>query len=403
MKMNKCALLNPKLRFKGFSGEWNSNKSKYVSEIFGAGVDKLIIPNERLIKLVNFMDVFKNTSINNTIQLSESSCTENEYIKYNVKYGDILLTPSSEDKIDIGISSMIDIENTNNIVYSYHLNLIRFKSDLIFPKYIAYYLRTYPIKKYFYKVSQGATRYTLSKKDFELIPINYSSILEQTKIAKLFTLIDKQIDLLVHKLQLLEVKKKYLWKWLYNKYFQTKKSKLLDILKIYDGYPFKTNLYNEDGKYKIITIKNISNNGMIGMNKCNKINDINSLNENLFIKSGDVICAITGAAGFKVCLSNDVGLLNQRLLKITSNTYSNNIILFILENNIELITSLSTGSQMNISKKDIENILIPNIEKGSLNINNIFFEEYNLLLLKLKNKINLIKSRKLYFLNKMFI
>ena len=140
--------------------------------------------------------------------LSDVTFSEKELKQYKIEKGDILLTPSSEDKINIGLSCLIDFNNTNNTVYSYHLNLFRpnMKIDNLF---ISYQLRTNRIKRYFYCVSQGVSRFTLSLENFKSTKIFLCKINEQMKISKFLSTLNKHIELWERKLQLYLLKKKH--------------------------------------------------------------------------------------------------------------------------------------------------------------------------------------------------
>lgn len=96
------------------------------------------------------------------------------------------------------------IKNTDCIVYSYHLNLIRLNNIIVFPPYISLQLKTTRIKKYFYNVSQGVTRYTLSKKDFMNIDIFFPDLNEQEKITYFlskFSILENHIKKIIVKLE----------------------------------------------------------------------------------------------------------------------------------------------------------------------------------------------------------
>ncbi|WP_412032103.1 restriction endonuclease subunit S [Malacoplasma muris] len=201
----------PLLRFKGFEkNEIIFDRLINWSNIFGAGIDKVFNDNENEGKMVNFTDVFHNVKLDEDYIFKSCTFTQEEYKKYKVEKGDILLTPSSEDKINIGLSSLININDTQYLLYSYHLNLLRV-NDRLHPLYISYQLRTERVKKYFYNVSQGVSRYTLSKSDFENLYIFIPSLPEQQKIAFFLSLIDKLINYFSENILLTkELKKTYL-------------------------------------------------------------------------------------------------------------------------------------------------------------------------------------------------
>ena len=206
----------PSLRFKEFSDEWEEKKLGEIGDLKTSSVDKLIRENENIVNLVNYMDVYKHKSINssNVNKLMRVSAKENQILGNSLKRGDILFTPSSETPDDIGHSIVI-FEDLPNTLYSYHL--IRFrpveKMDIGYEHYFCNHLK---VLKQLSKFATGATRYTISIKDFEKVKINIPSIQEQNKIAAFLSLVDKRIELQEEKINKLELYKKGLMQKIFN-------------------------------------------------------------------------------------------------------------------------------------------------------------------------------------------
>ena len=62
---------------------WKQQKLGIVADVKLSNVDKLTIENERVVRLCNYTDVYKNSFINNEKSKSFmlASCNENEYEK----------------------------------------------------------------------------------------------------------------------------------------------------------------------------------------------------------------------------------------------------------------------------------------------------------------------------------
>ena len=201
------------LRFKDDSGnhypEWNKNKISEVGFLKTSSIDKLIHQNEEVLNLVNYMDVYKQKEVSNkTVKnMPLTSANKNQISQNNLKKGDVLFTPSSETKRDIGHTLSIK-EDIENAVYSYHL--MRFRPNIEFdPNFLNYVFKT---KKSYFQLSQfaqGLTRYTLSIKNLNKLEFNYpNSIKEQEKIGNYFSNLDKIINNKSRQLDLLELYKK---------------------------------------------------------------------------------------------------------------------------------------------------------------------------------------------------
>ncbi|MDX4050781.1 restriction endonuclease subunit S [Aliarcobacter skirrowii] len=201
-------LLSGEVRFSGFSDEWEEVRLGEIGEFKTSSIDKIINENERLVNLINYMDVYRNKHIDKNFRCSKTSLKEEQYEKVNLKKGDILFTPSSETPDDIGHSAVI-IEDLPNTVYSYHL--VRFRPQKsIDLKFSGYVFNNIDILKEFAKRANGSTRFTLSIKDFNETKAKLPSLPEQQKIAEVLSLADDEINLLKNELEELKLQKKAL-------------------------------------------------------------------------------------------------------------------------------------------------------------------------------------------------
>ena len=200
-----------------------------------------------------------------------------------------------------------------------------------------------------------------------------------------------------NKLQLIEQIKKFI----FSLDLEYDNKKINDCFNLYDGFPFKPSDYDFSGK-QILTIKNILIN-KIDTTIINKT--LKNIDKKYEINKNDIICALTGASGFKFSLSNDVYYFNQRTLKITS---KNNdleeifLLLLLFNKQKDFISNLATGSQKNISKKEIENIFLLKKTKRNILISkllNKLIKYEKLVLLKKEFKL----KQKKYFLENLFI
>jgi len=111
-----------------------------------------------------------------------------------VKYGDILFTISSETRNEVGVSSvlLVDIENVylNSFCFGFRPNSLE---DLL-PQFARYLFRSEGFRKKVVRLGQGTTRYNLSKNEIMKVTINLPEPLEQSKIAKFLSSIDKKIE-----------------------------------------------------------------------------------------------------------------------------------------------------------------------------------------------------------------
>ena len=181
--------------------EWKKVKIGNIGEFAGNGVDKKVKEKEQKIRLLNYMDIMRYNFIYSNVSNYFSTASNEKINTCSVKKGDIFLTPSSETRLDIGVSS-VAMEDIDDLVYSYHI--VRFRPviemDLLFRAYI------FKNQKFLDQASTmcegSGKRYVCSNKkfaSFELeIPID---IREQRDIANKLYMMEKELNILKNKLQ----------------------------------------------------------------------------------------------------------------------------------------------------------------------------------------------------------
>ncbi len=151
--------------------------------------------------------------------------------------------------------------------------------------------------------------------------------------------------------------------------------KLNRFLDIDTGYSFQSSSYLEDGKYKIITIKNVKQ-GMLNTDKVDYINDIpERIKTTSILNLGDILISLTGDVA-RVCFVNEENtLLNQRVGHIFSidDEISDSLIYFLMKSDhiYNKAVDIATGSnQKNLSGIDLLNLKIPFSRKIINNFSN---------------------------------
>lgn len=149
------------------------------------GVDKKTIKGQTLVKLLNYVDVYKNMYIDNSIPSMIVSATEKKIQNCTCEKGDIFITPTSETRDDIGHASVV-LETLMNTVYSYHIMRFRLMEvNMTTSFFIRYLFETDIVQKQIYKLAKGLTRFGLSKYDFAKIEIPLPPIEIQEEIVNI--------------------------------------------------------------------------------------------------------------------------------------------------------------------------------------------------------------------------
>ena len=187
--------LIPEFRFDGFDGNWDVLTLGEIGDIQSSGVDKVIYNNQKIVRLLNYMDVYnkKSPTINNIETFMKTSASDKEMLTKDIMKGDILFTPTSETAEDIG-HSMVIKDDIKGMVYSYHIFRFRPNRGVLDINFSNYFCNIEPVRKQLKINAQGAQRYTLKLNDFRDLNIIIPSLPEQEKIGQFFKNLDSQIE-----------------------------------------------------------------------------------------------------------------------------------------------------------------------------------------------------------------
>lgn len=118
--------------------------------------------------------------------------------------GDLFFNGSSETPEEVGMCSVL-LEDIPNLYLNSFCFGFRIKSDLkINGLYLSYYFRSEEGRKLFFSMAQGATRYNLSKSNFNKLKVLIPAIQEQNMIAE--RLFDLDSDIKINEVKLEKAK-----------------------------------------------------------------------------------------------------------------------------------------------------------------------------------------------------
>lgn len=172
-------------------------KLRDIATVELSGVDKKSIDGENSVLLCNFVDVYYNWAITHDMQSSfmKATAKKAEINRFKLKKGQVALTKDSETRDDIGISTYI-ADNFDNVILGYHNALVTPNKGVLDGKYLNALLHTDYAKKYFaYNASGSGQRYALSVDALNSFPVYLPTIEEQVRIGRIFSAIDKKINL----------------------------------------------------------------------------------------------------------------------------------------------------------------------------------------------------------------
>ena len=242
------------------------------------------------------------------------------------------------------------------------------------------------------------------------VPIEIPDIEIQRKIIDILSAYDNLIENNKKQIKLLEEAAQRLYKeWFVDLRFPGyEKTKIVDgvpegwrrdsvnsVVSPLSGYAFKSNDFADNGKYKIITIKNVQDGSFDGEN-VNRIAEIPlKMPNHCILSDGDILLSLTGNVG-RVCLvSGKNYLLNQRVAKLHSKYSSYAYCLFRSKDMFDIMNNLANGAaQQNLSpvRTGEVKILIPS-EKHIRRFENIVSPMISKILLLNKSNNSLKQAR----------
>ena len=391
------------MRFPEFTDEWKKEQLGDIADFSkGAGISKeqLSEKGEPCILYGELYTKYKSEVIYDIISKTDIDSTKSVRSQAN----DVIIPSSGETAEDIATARCV---LKNNILLGGDLNIIRLhKHSGSFMSYQLNGKRKYDIAK----VAQGVSVVHLYAEHLKGVNTYNPCMEEQEKIARLLSLLDERI---ATQNKIIEDLKKL--KSAISKHLFTRKDLLetticlSEIATLRNGYAFQSSKYNALGKWKILTITNVSGERHVNDEDCNCIINLpDDIQDHQILKERDILISLTGNVGrVSLCKDGDY-LLNQRvgLLQLAKNVNQEFLYQILSSQKFEnsMIACGQGAAQMNIGKGDVESYVLP----YSSNVNNILLvakilHSYDEYIINEQRKLTLLTMQKQYFLAQMFI
>ena len=396
----------PNLRFPEFQGEW---EELGLSELldFKNGLNPKPDKFGKGIKFISVMDILNNAVITYDCIKASVDVTEKELSDFSVEKGDILFQRSSETLEDVGRANVYMDDKT--AVFGGFVIRGKKKGEYD-PQYFNYLLRSPFARKRIIPMGAGAQHFNIGQEGLSKVKLHFANIEEQKKIGKMLSLLDERIATQNKIIEDLKKLKSAISKHLFSRKDLLETTiRLADIATLKNGYAFQSSKYDTKGKWKILTIANVSGERYINDDDCNCIINLpNDIQDHQVLKEGDILISLTGNVGrVSLCKAGNI-LLNQRvgLLCITKNVNQEFLYQVLSSRRFEnsMVACGQGAAQMNIGKGDVENFVLP----YSSNANNIhlvarILHSYDECIINELRELTLLTMQKQYFLAQMFI
>lgn len=408
----------PKIRFKGFTDDWEQRELGNVGQTYtglsGKTKDDFGHGHAQFVTYMNvFSNPISNPKMNEPIEVDSK---QNE-----VEVGDVFFTTSSETPKEVGMTSVL-IEKQgkmylNSFCFGYRLYE---KYDSY---YLAYMLRSNSFREKIIMLAQGISRYNISKNKVMEIDVFIPSYKEQMEIGKYFRDLDTLITLHQRKLEkLMNVKKSMLEKMFPKRGSDVpeirffgftdawEQRKVTELGMIYIGLvTTMTSHYTNDG---ILLIRNSDiKDGRFefGDNQIFLERSFAKANESRMHQLGDVITVHTGDVGTSAVITkNEVKSIGFATIVTRPNRAIINpyyLCTFLnTEKHKKWAVAISTGDgRTNYNLGDYLELIIPVPSINEQKEIALFIEKINTLITLHQRKLEKLKNIKKSMLEKMFI
>lgn len=342
--------------------------------------------------LINTSDVLEGKILNH--QLVDNHDLRGQF-KKTFKRNDILY---SEIRPANKRYAFINLEKTQHYIASTKLMVLRTNSSIVVPQYLfAYLTSNYVISELQHKAESRSGTFPQITFSAEIAPmkIKLPALEIQKRIIGVLDPIEEKIEANNRINDNLEKQGRLLVKQYGTE--TTNLVPLFEIMNFDNGFPFQSKTYLEKGRYKIITIKNVTD-GKIDTAGTSCIDVLPAKMKSCCkLKIGDVLLSLTGNVGRVgiVCESNL--LLNQRVAKI--NPYNSSLLpylYFVFRQSAmkDQMISLARGTaQANLSPLETLKINIPFQEETAASLSTILFPLFNQIVQNYKENNVLMELR----------
>ena len=403
---DKKVLNVPALRFPEFTEEWEEH---YLAEYldFKNGLNPSANKFGSGIKFISVMDILNNDFITYDCIRTSVEITPEEQVAFAVEKGDMLFQRSSETLEDVGRANVY-MDDRPAVFGGF---VIRGKKKAEYnPMFFRYLLASPYARKKVIPMGAGAQHFNIGQDGLSKVKLHFPILQEQQKIADLLRLINERISTQNKIIEDLKRLKSAISKHLFaRKDLLETTICLSNIATLKNGYAFQSSKYNALGKWKILTITNVSGERYINDKDCNCIINLpNDIQDHQVLKEGDILISLTGNVGRVSLCKNGDYLLNQRvgLLQLAKNVNQEFLYQILSSQKFEnsMIACGQGAAQMNIGKGDVESYVLPYSSNG----NNILWvakilHSYDECIINEMRKLTLLTMQKQYLLIQMFI
>lgn len=324
--------------------------------IAASGVEK----NDNLYTYLRITDINDDGTLN---QSDMKSVADDDAAQYLLIPNDIVFARTGGST---GRNYFYD-EKDGTFVYAGFL--IKFSIDplKVNPKYIKYFCQSDVYKNWVRSFNTGSTRGNINAQTFGNMEIPLPPREQQDYLVSVLEPLDEKIAINRAINENLERQAQALVK----EYCSSTDSEIAlgSIMNFVNGFAFQSKSYQKNGKYRIVTIKNVQD-GRIDTQGAAYIDEVPAKMKNeCYLRVGDILLSLTGNVGRVGIVFENNLLLNQRVAKFTSSKDILPLLYFFFrlsETKVSLETIAKGTAQQNLSPIETLKLSFPYDEDKAL-------------------------------------
>lgn len=162
---------------------WSTVRLRSVARFRSSSIDKVPVDGELPVRICNYVDVYKNTYIDDAQPFMVGTATPSEVSRFRLHHGDVLITKDSEDWRDIGVPALVRNPGSD-LVSGYHLTIIRPDPDTARGEFVLRALGVNHIAAQLHTSANGVTRYGLPQLAIKNLLLALPPLEEQERISQ---------------------------------------------------------------------------------------------------------------------------------------------------------------------------------------------------------------------------
>ena len=175
---------------------WLKLPLKRVAEVMPSNVDKHTVEGELPVRLCNYVDVYNNDRIDDSIDFMAATASEAQITRFTLKAQDVLVTKDSEEPSDIGVPAYVP-RDMPGVVCGYHLAVLRPDLMRVHGAFLHWALQSTEVQAYYETAATGISRYALGLNDLGMTPLHLPDRPTQARIANFLDEQTARIDALI--------------------------------------------------------------------------------------------------------------------------------------------------------------------------------------------------------------